>query len=322
VAHRVSAIIPAHNEADVIADTIRGAKTIPGVTQIIVVDDGSNPPLPAPDGVLLTLIRQANTGVSAARNRGLSEARGEFVVFLDADDRLLPTAATPAVDALRAQPEAACAVGLCRVINADGSPAPFRQRGAVSADTYRELLSGNFVWMPGQVTFRRSLLGDRPFDSSVDACADYDLYLRLARRHPFVVHDTLVAEYREHVGSMSKSGEIMLRTSLAVLRRQRPFLNDEVSRTAYKAGRRFWREFYGDRVVEEIRAALHQRGRRTRALRASLVLLRYHPAGVAYQLAKKTRLVLTGLWRAARAAPPSSPRPPVPTPPRASRPAR
>jgi glycosyltransferase involved in cell wall biosynthesis len=296
VAGLTSVVIPCFNQQRYIREAVESAVGQDyQPIEVVVVDDGSPAPIaPWLANCPVSLVRQPNAGVSAARNRGLAETHGEFVVFLDADDRLLRNAVNAGVRRLRDAPGAACAVGLCRVIDGEGRPAPFRQRGPLSADPYLELLRENFIWMPGQVVFRRATIAGVPFDSSVDACADYDLYLRVARKHPVLVHDEVVAEYRQHPESMSENGPLMLRLSLDVLGRQRDYLATPERRAAWRQGRRFWRAFYGDRVVEEVRAGLRTPGRRWRALEAAISLLRHHPIGAARQLLKKARLIAAG----------------------------
>lgn len=94
----VSVVIPAYNYARFVGRAIASVmEQSGGEFEAIVVDDGSTDDTPV---VLeqylqqypgrLHCVRQANAGVSAARNRGIDLARGEFVVFLDADDQLLP----------------------------------------------------------------------------------------------------------------------------------------------------------------------------------------------------------------------------------------
>lgn len=86
----VSVIIPVYNRADLLRRALESviAQTWPAV-EVIVVDDGSAEDIGSATsafGPKVRLVRQANAGVTAARNRGLGEARGEYIAFLDSDD--------------------------------------------------------------------------------------------------------------------------------------------------------------------------------------------------------------------------------------------
>jgi glycosyltransferase involved in cell wall biosynthesis len=293
----VSVIIPCYNQARYLSAAIESALTqLGGRPEVIVVDDGSTEDVA---GVVahhpgVRFLNQANQGVAVARNAGLALATRPYLVFLDADDRLLPDALQAGVAALAGRADAAWAAGLCRIIGPDGALRPFRQQAPVSGDPYAALLRSNFVWMPGEAIFRRErVIEAAGFDPTVPASADYDLYLRLARQHPVVVHRQVVAEYRMHDEKMSGNGLLMLRSTLQVLERQWPYARSRREyRVAYAAGNRFWRDFYGDRVVEDIRLSLRQEGRRGRALAWGLALLRHNPRAVAVQLYRKLRNTL------------------------------
>lgn len=92
----VSVIIPLFNKRYVVSRAIRSvfAQTVPPL-EIIVVDDGSTDDSAREIKLIsngnVRLIQQSNRGPGAARNRGLAEARGDFVAFLDADDAWSPT---------------------------------------------------------------------------------------------------------------------------------------------------------------------------------------------------------------------------------------
>ena len=89
-------VIPCYNQARFLGEAIQSV-LCQGYTdlEIIVVDDGSGDGTEevasgyAREDPRVRLIRQENRGLAAARNRGLAEAGGEFVVFLDSDDRLV-----------------------------------------------------------------------------------------------------------------------------------------------------------------------------------------------------------------------------------------
>lgn len=89
---RVSFIVTYYNEPlEMLEKCIQSILALPffrGEKEILLIDDGSKIPAPEFDGV--TVIRQENQGLSAARNKGLELAKGEYIQFIDADDYLFP----------------------------------------------------------------------------------------------------------------------------------------------------------------------------------------------------------------------------------------
>src|ERR1051325_1413095 len=121
----ISVIIPCYNQGHYLAQAIDSAldQLYPSL-EVIVVDDGSTDgtPLVAASYPAVRLVRQPNSGLAAARNRGLADCRGTYVVFLDADDRLEPGALRAGASRLDSLPECAFVYGHVRLIDADGSP--------------------------------------------------------------------------------------------------------------------------------------------------------------------------------------------------------
>ena len=278
----VSVIIPCYRQARFLGEAIESVlrQTYPSF-EIVVVDDGS------PDDTAevaaryagVRCLRQDNRGLARARNAGLGASHGTRVVFLDADDRLLPNALATGVAALARHSALALVFGHHRRIASDGSPRPTPREPCVAEDYYEALLRTNCITTPATVMFRRAsldALGD--FDPAVNAAADYDLYLRLARRRPIRCHHVDVAEYRLHADSMTRNVSLMLEQTLTVHRRQRAYaLADPVYRRAYADGRRFIALYWGSRLSRDVRLRL-RRGDWSGAARGLVALARYYPA--------------------------------------------
>ena len=285
---RVSVVIPCYNQAHFLSEAIESVlcQTYKDF-EVIVVDDGSEDDTQevaskySAKDPRVRLIRQENRGLAGARNRGLSESRGEYVVFLDSDDRLLEEALEVGVRELEAHPKCAFVSGQFRAIAADGSHFWRPYDPPVERDGYSMLLQYCFG-MPAVVMYRRWVFAEvGGFDDSVDAAADWDLYLRVARRFPIYHHGQVIAEYRQHGTSMNEDPALMLGSTVAVLRSQRLHLEDGSRRKeAFDIGLRSMQADYGVPLAEEIRDAIRQRAWR-RALAGIPTLARYYPGGLA-----------------------------------------
>ncbi len=274
----VSVVIPCYNQAHFLAEAARSAVARTARVQVIVIDDGSTDETAAVarafDNVLL--IRQGNRGLAAARNRGFQASSGDFVVFLDADDRLLPGGLDAGVRALAERPDCAMTYGRCVMMGADGEFWTTPEVPNVRSGHHAALLQTNMIWTPAVAMFRRTtLLAAGGFAEGFDGAADYDLYLRVSRDAPICDHGRLVAAYRRHSSSMSGRAERMLRDTLAVMERNHPGDHATLG-TAWLDGYRRWQDFYGTQLVEEIRGDVAARSLGA-ASRKSLALLSLAP---------------------------------------------
>lgn len=219
--------------------------------EIIVVDDGSRD---RPERVVrkfpqVKLVRQPNAGLSGARNTGLRLSRSRYIVFLDADDRLLPGAIEAGLATHRANAGSAFIYGGHRRIDASGR-AIGRDHYSRQESAFRDLLLGNQVAMHGAAMFDRVILENSGgYDGSLRLCEDYDVYLRLARKYPVASHSTIVAEYRMHSRNASINQTRMLEAAIAVLKRHSVNLTPEQQRAAQE-GEKNWREHYAARPNE------------------------------------------------------------------------
>jgi glycosyltransferase involved in cell wall biosynthesis len=293
----VSVIIPCYNHAHFLRDAIESIlkQTYPHY-EIIVIDDGSTDDTSrlAESYSRVRLVRQANQGLSTARNRGIRESRGEYLVFLDADDRLLPTALEIGVRELTLRPECAFVYGRSQHINFDGIAIPVTYQAAVVQDHFHALLHSNHIWMPAQVMHRRAILtAIGGFNRFISAAADYDLYLRITRCFPVHNHNEIVAQYRQHVNNMSRNYALMLKTTMIALVSQRKFIRrDKRYLKAYRTGKKHWQSYYGEGCVDQFRNDLRNPDRRQQVFNALLTLLHYYPRGVIKHLSKKIKMTV------------------------------
>ena len=286
VSELVSVVIPCYNQGRFVGEAIASvlAQTHTPV-EIVVVDDGSTDDTAEVVAYWypgVRLIRQPNRGLAAARNTGWRATSGRYVIFLDADDRLLPEAAAVAVAAFAARPDAACAVGRCRRIDGHGAPLPPRARPRFETDHYLSLIKSCWIEVASATYRRQALVALGGFDTSLRFAEDYDLYLRIARRFPIVDHYVEVAEYRQHPGTLSHNYTRMLEHTLLVVDRHRPGPSATAGhRAAYHA--RDNAVWYFDRVRESVREDLRHL-RVGRAIRTALILARQLPRHRAYAL--------------------------------------
>jgi glycosyltransferase involved in cell wall biosynthesis len=222
----VSVVIPCYNQGRYLAEAIDSvvAQTYRH-HEIVVVDDGSSDETADvcaryPD---VRYLRQQNAGLSAARNAGLGISCGEYVVFLDADDRLLPEALQLGVNGLHANPDCAFISGHYRYLKADGTLWREHAQAPVDADRFRALLERNYIGMHATVMYRRQVLeAVGGFDTRLRSCEDYELYFRIVRDHEVATHGEVVAEYRLHDESLSMNARRMLDSAIDVLMAQWP----------------------------------------------------------------------------------------------------
>ena len=289
----ISVVIPCYNQAGFVGEAIESVlkQTYPNV-EVIVVDDGSsdNTKEVATRFSDVRYIRQSNHGLSRARNTGIRVSKGSYLVFLDADDRLLPKALESGLNCFHAHQECAFVFGTHTYINSDGISLDNLNTPSSGAnlyiaqlrgnkDHYCSLLYGNYIGMHSTVMYRRDIFQVvKGFDQSLDAAEDYELYLRITRKYPIYFHSTVVAKYRFHDSNMTKNPELMLRSVLSVLRSQRKYVKaDKKFMEAYRAGRKFWIEYYGHDLIKQVRAQLSMRNEIRHAFRGIVTLLKCTP---------------------------------------------
>lgn len=209
----------------------------PRPLEVIVVDDGSTDDtreVAASFGDRIRYLRRENGGVAASRNTGFSASSGEFVLFLDADDLLLPGAAATLHALFVRFPGIDVAFGLSHPFDdATGAhlPHPASRLATIEAiphekagegvyrftgSLFSALLRGTFIPMGGSM-FRRAILLERgAFDPALRTAEDQDLLLRIAETGRFAYHHREVMRRRMHVQQLSGPRHALSRTEAAV----------------------------------------------------------------------------------------------------------
>ncbi len=207
--YSISVVIPTYNRRDFLAGCLESVfrqTALPD--EIIVVDDGST------DGTSewiaqtypdIHLISQPNAGVSAARNAGIRLAKSNWIALLDSDDVWLPEKIGLQVAALKAEPS----YKICHTEEKwifDGMERPvapaYRKRGGRIFEACLPVCAIS----PSTVLIHRSLFDEIGlFDESFPVCEDYDLWLRIAARHPVLLIDAPLIEKRGGHGDQLSS---------------------------------------------------------------------------------------------------------------------
>ncbi len=210
---KFSVVIPLHNKAPYIACTLTSvlAQSVRDF-EIVVVDDGSTDGSDQTVAAMarlqtdgrLRLVRQRNAGVSAARNLGIDQARGDWVAFLDADDWLHPSFLAALQQAQQRFPAAGVvATSTVHIPHSSGWP-PHWEVSANLAHEIELIRDLPKRWMQGPTFSSSSVAARRSLLLSMQPCfpvgetmgEDLDLWFRLAERTPVALVRAPLAAYR------------------------------------------------------------------------------------------------------------------------------
>ncbi|MCO5156571.1 MAG: glycosyltransferase [Aquamicrobium sp.] len=212
--HDVSVVIPVRNGEDHVVEAVESALAQgDAVIEVIVVDDGSSDrtvervaALADPRIRLVTDRPAGRSGVSAVRNYGFAGSRGEWVLFLDADDRLREGAVARLIEGAD-DPRVAAVYGDYERIDGEGATVGWRRllrhRAKPSGDIVESLLAGNFIVNGGIMLIRAANFREiGGFDESLRYCEDWHAWCRLATTGEMRFRQGLgVLDYRVHSSS-------------------------------------------------------------------------------------------------------------------------
>ncbi|MET0050456.1 MAG: glycosyltransferase [Candidatus Thiodiazotropha sp.] len=205
----VSVIIPTHNRVHTLPRALDSVLAQSHAAhEIIVIDDGSSdgtPELMTQHYAHCVYLRQDNRGVSAARNRGIREASGEWLALLDSDDSWMPEKLERQLEQLTAEPQ----LRLCHseeIWIRNGKRVNAMRKHAKQGGHIFEHCLPLCVISPSAALLHHSLFDDYGgFDEELPACEDYDLWLRICSREAVAfVDEPLVVKYGGHEDQLSR----------------------------------------------------------------------------------------------------------------------
>ena len=153
---------------------------------------------------------EKDNGQSDAINKGLRQATGDIVAYLNSDDTYEPGALQKVADFFEQNPDKLWAYGKCKIINEKDKeirqPITVYKNWLLRNYSYPQLLSENFISQPATF-WKREIHAKLGFFNKMEHyCLDYEFWLRIGKNHPAGVIDSYLANFRYY--ATSKSGGV------------------------------------------------------------------------------------------------------------------
>jgi len=219
----ISVIIPVYNAEDTIVETINSVlnQTFEDF-ELIIINDGST------DRTLdvikifkdnrISVHTFPNSGPSAARNRGIEIAKGEYISFIDADDLWLENKLENQIDVLKKNPEYEVVYSWTVYIDENGNYLHPLRPVKFEGDVYEKMLLNNFIGSGSNILLSKSSLESLGhFDIDLNYGEEWDLYIRLSKTYKFILVKDFHVFYRRKLNSLSSNVSVLEDSSVKIL---------------------------------------------------------------------------------------------------------
>ncbi|WP_026734372.1 glycosyltransferase family 2 protein [Fischerella sp. PCC 9605] len=214
---KVSVVIPAYNAMAFLPETLESVlqQTFTDF-EVLIVNDGSSDNIiewaSAITDPRVKLISQANQRVSSARNTGITNAQGEYIAFLDADDLWEPTKLEKQVRCLDEKPEVGLVYTWTLLVDKENNPTGRIFASHIEGNVWNKLLEDDPISSGSSPMVRRSCFDTVGlFDRNLAYAPDLDMWVRIAFRYPIAVVKEPLLRYRQLPNSFSRNREGMIK---------------------------------------------------------------------------------------------------------------
>lgn len=206
----ISIVIPLYNKREAIARTINSVLSQTCQDwELIIIDDGST------DGSgeivssflsdkRIRYIRKPNGGVSSARNRGIAEATGEWIAYIDADDYFLPNALAALIDMTKKYGTDVVSGNYYAECDGKRRPVLHHVKNGIVKNNFRSLYWGKFDIRAGATLLRSSLIKQYHYDETLSRFEDAKIEFDILRSNRVAMTSEFLMVYSNDFNGLSK----------------------------------------------------------------------------------------------------------------------
>lgn len=208
---KVSIVIPTYNRADFLPKAIQSVLNQTYRNwEIIIIDDGSTDNT---EGIVKSykeariryILHKSNLGLSAARNTGIKNSRGEYIAFLDSDDEWFPEKISCQMNIFQKE-DSKCGVVCTGGYRIKDNQIISIKSVPINIDSFNEkFLFKNITWTSSVLVKKECFKKAGLFDENLESCEDWDMWIRIAKYYKFIFLEMPLTKYVIHSGQLSEN---------------------------------------------------------------------------------------------------------------------